>query len=444
MNVPPPPAAAGPASAANLRGALRPFPILSLGILAMLAAFLWLELWSVDLLRARRLRWGVLAAVLLIVGLYARAKWRGWRFDVPLFIAGAVILLMGFSALWSTHRLLSLAYALAGGAIMIAYLLGARLVVLSEGVRRPAQVMVAVHFALVVLSIAWWYLHPTQAYGELSGFAGIARNPNGLGIFLLLTLPFVLSEAWNCRGARRWALAALALVGIIMVFASQARGSQLALILLAPVVIHFVAPGIVSLRYLSRFGPSALALIAVLVVGLTLAAFGVLGASAQTWYQVHVYGQDTSVLYSRQRVWEHAIAQGLLHPLRGAGFGVLPGQVTYTMEDGTISSGTYETGSSVLLIWIELGVVGVLLVGALIGAHLVRAVHALRSAHPPLRDPRIVCIAGASISVAGGIIEMMFSGWLLSPGSAASHLFLFSLGYLGAIVAMPRHLSSRA
>jgi len=227
--------------------------------------------------------------------------------------------------------------------------------------------------ALIITS-AIAFLTPIGQLGDRT--RGILGNPNALATLLVLAIPLLM------RG--RWRL--VLPLALALLLSTASRAGIVAVITGMTFYIVAALTRRVTLRILAALLAAA---------GLIVAVLGLESASL-TSKPLGQSPSEVSVLrfeHSRQLEWYAAMETWQSSPFIGNGFG----------------AAEIETGSSFLKILVDLGLLG--LVTAL-PFLLFLAQRLIKST-----DPRVVG------TIAGGLVNSAFEGWLLTAGSAFFLMF---------------------
>jgi len=400
--------------------------------------------------RTSEARWamlGVLAAVAVLVAA-ARPR-RPLVVPAPALLAGVFVVLAAASTLWSVDPRLTVKKTaanalLVGTAFLLAYACEGR----RERVERVLHgvlggaVLVAVA-GLVVLSVDRTDAAPGKVDQFLSRFQGFGERPTTDAMLYALALPvaaLVVVRARSVRG-RALGIAAFALVDTLLIF-SGSRGPQ----------IGGIAGTVVLGLVLSRRGllvlAAAVAATTVLAVVVVLAqtqgrppapqpgstasapatASRPAASSPGELAQELGHGSNTdqrTIFGSSGRLgaWSFAIRQGNERPGLGFGFGT---------EERVFENHTYgyegnQVSSSWIGLYLQLGLVGVLLLLAIWGSLAATLLGLVRRG----RDP--VALAAAGVVVAALPLTFVES-WIYAVGNVATVPFWISALLLGAFV----------
>ncbi len=238
--------------------------------------------------------------------------------------------------------------------------------------------------AAIGVSIALWIAAPERALvgGRLVGFMSSAT---GFADLVVLVTPAIVAS--RRRAWVMWPVAG------VLVWASGTRGAALALLV-----------GLIS----SVFGRAKFGGRVLLVAGLGATLYFTLPSILA---EATVAGAGSSTLLrgnnSRAAVWSRAWESAQNHVVFGAGLG----------------SPTSETGSSILAVLIEFGVVGMLLVGIVVFTAFRR--------RESLADWRFT-------TVLAGSVLALFEGWLVSAGTVFSAIYWLCV--VSLIAGAPRPL----
>lgn len=381
------------------------------------------QLWSVF----QYLRWPFLggATVILTLRFFFRRQVVGrptpnrFEFLLVLFVAISGATLMTTAAVWLTALKLS-------ALVCLFYLSSRAAAHLVEAYgpsapRRLALGLLVYPLGLVVLPIADFFFSfglPVIWNGRFVGYFG---NPNVWAVLAILLLPWVAGALF--RRSRRPSVgrAALAGLGVLTIgYTLLLSGSR------AGMLGALAAATVFCLVHANRRVAAVVLLLSVLVSTRILANPDLLSKWASRYLYKHKEGQ-TELLQSRLRPWEAAQSNFERHPWLGLGFGVTTeGQADWA-GDIRSGAGTRETGSS---FWGTLSQVGLLGSSPLFLSILWAVWKAGRFAWK-VKDPWFTAIYGSTLAL---ILNAVFEGWLIAPGSFASTYFWIQCFFLNAMM----------
>ncbi|MGV8851206.1 MAG: O-antigen ligase family protein [Rhodoglobus sp.] len=279
-----------------------------------------------------------------------------------LIVLGALTLAISFT--WSE--------LLAGLARVLRILIGASLLfelVIATIVRGPilpwtAQPEVAVPGYDKIPKMLYWSrneLFETFDDGRIQGFVG---NANHLGFLALLAL-IAFSIQWTIGGAgKRWSIIWLALAGITLFFTRSAT-----------VTVALVAVAITALALLLIRSRRSAAVQRWISVGfVALAGAGIFVGLAMRSTIFELLGKSSD-LTGRAGIWQTVIELAQQRP--GFGWGWISFWMPWTepfkglvIRNGVVQVQAHDTW---LDLWLQLGIVGVVVFGALVISSLLRA-----------------------------------------------------------------------
>lgn len=254
--------------------------------------------------------------------------------------------------------------------------LGLGLVLACLAIAQRAEALrtgLAAAFIILVVATAAITIFSPQSSLLGGRLRGPLANPNTLGAALPLLAP---AAANTCKRFRfpLWAIT------ILMAWQTGSRAALLAL------AIQVTAACWSKMAPMTRAG-AALATPVIAAYALPTLRSDSTNAGAG----------DASVLRannSRDTVWAYSSELAHLNPVRGQGF------ASYDSR--------FETGSSFYAVWIQGGSIGIALIALAIVYSLLRS--------KSYSDWRL-------ITMAGGIINAIFEGWLIAPGSVMCLIF---------------------
>jgi O-antigen ligase len=269
-------------------------------------------------------------------------------------------------------------------------------------------------FAIVALAVVVLGIPSDKAFDipteGMALYQGAVTGSNLLGIIEAMAVPFL---AWRLYAARRnlpLACVFAVLLGLTAIFTvlSGSRGAMIALLLSL-------------LGFTLAFG--VLRFILILAVGATVSlAVLVSSPSANDAVRRIIYKAretDQSLFYTRQSTWEESWAMAKRGGSVGAGFGVSIGSDTVDVGLTAVGYGR-EKGNSQLAILEELGIVGLILYGAMLLALFVPLVRTMASTWD--RSRRIACglVLGGLLGI---LSQSLFEAWFVAPGAPESSFF---------------------
>lgn len=256
------------------------------------------------------------------------------------------------------------------------------------------------------VEIMYCLLFPGAAWsdGRLRAMSG---NPNGLGLIIMITLPFIYWYLLSDQKPKyKFYFYPAILVAISLLILSASRGSLIALSICMIIMTVKLVP-----KYV---GYVILLFMAMIIV--------------TTFYDINApsKGFDSTVvsqrfqkggLTGRQEAWQKALEVGIEKPVFGHGFGTAAD--TFGSLEFKEHYGAYPH-NFILHIFVDLGFIGVLLVAML---HLVL----LRYFYTVFSKQYTVVDKGLPYLVAGiylaGFFNAFFESWMFSAGSPSAFPF---------------------
>lgn len=326
----------------------------------------------------------------------------------------ATVLLRVASTLWSPLRGYTAMRSISLTVLFVFLFAFCTRVVVHGRLRLVAYVIALITAVCIIPGVVLWAagytLVPISGFELWKGqrFSGILMNPNQIGVCVAVCLPLVTALWWE-RKRRLWLVVLIAACLLSLVYA-ESRAGMLGTVL---GIATFFAVGW-RVRWFVVLGGFALFLgwLAInLSHDLELAAFS---------YATHrdpTYLRDNPDEISVQRVAATRLRQWLpgwrlvkQRPILGQGYGV--------GGTGARAAGGQEFGyalhNSYLQVWQENGLVGLLLLAAIVLVVLWRI---LKSFAIPKSLPTSLLWAGLAGSCVGGLADCFFESWLLSVGN---------------------------
>lgn len=411
-----------------------------------------------------RVRWAALAALTAVAVTYAATRpGRRLRPDRIVWLAAAFLALVLVSASWSSDAPLTL-----GRAVTLLFLFlaaGAIAFGTGEGERTAGYVLLALLAGAAAIAVGGGIDLAVESERALvpatttspTRYNGLGGNPNMMAMLLAVSLPLA---AWAFLEARstlgKAVSAAVFLVFDASLVASGSRGALLA-----------AAVGLAALALALPFRRRIRAALALGAVGLLALNLGltqlpqraernpvlnpefgsqiplgprdaqfILPLESELGFPSEGFrakGQPRSLFSTsgRTSAWEGALDQVLERPALGYGFGTEDRVFVdrfYTFYSSNVENSFLGTA-------LQLGVVGLGLLLALVGAVAARAVRALGSLSGPARPVAAACIG----VVAAGLVLALTQSYLTSVGNPATVPFWLSAFLLAALAAPPRH-----
>ncbi len=431
--------------------------VLELAVPLLLAvtvlAFLLSSSWSVS---AQRLgsqgRWAALFVLAVLAAVWA---WLERRPGIPLLYvpAGLFLLAALVSAAWSVEPQLSVGRAISLAVLFAAAALMSR----GAGGRAAAagRLLDAILGATVVAALAGFaaYVVAPQSASVGSGLSafrlqGIGQNPNTVSMLAAVGIPIAAAGLFRGTPLRRLAaLGAFGLLGLTILL-SRSDGAAIGAVAGVVAVGLLLRPG-----WLRRLTAVAVALG---VVGIVVLYFALPPASVQEQLNADYPYVDYSTVQpdseigrpdlggsqptrsvlntsGRAEAWREAIGQAEKRPVLGYGFGTE--EKVFIDRSYVFQSGRPE--NSYIGLFMQLGLVGVVLLLAIAGALALAARRALREPDPELHAVAVVATAGVVV----GFVLAVYQSYVYSVGNVASAAFwtcAFLLASLGPAARIPR------
>ena len=240
-------------------------------------------------------------------------------------------------------------------------------------------------------------------------FVGLLGNANAWAMLVVIVLPWCACLLF--RKARYWSGARFALGAAVALLAYSLllSGSR------AGLIGGLVAISFLSVVHLNRRVGAAVLLIAFFFSVRAAADPDYIPRTVQKYLYKHkVSGED--VFQSRRDSWKRAEQSFRERPWMGYGFGITSATQASWTPDIQSGAGTVETGSS---FWGTLGQVGILGAAPLFAAVLLLACRAVRFCWL-VHD---AWLTGVCASLLALLVNAVFEGWLLAPGSFTTFYF---------------------
>ena len=277
--------------------------------------------------------------------------------DLVVFFFSVLILLSGF---FSAGGKVSLGQAVLYCALLVSYFPTVNLIRSREWVRRASVTFAAFSaFAALVGVFQFFGGGFESGWLDSSDFSGITvritatfENPNVYAAYLLLVIPFVLSELLESRTPKkRMFYAVTLLLSAFCMIETWSRGAWLGLCL--SLVLYFLAYSAKSLPYIAFCG--------------TLGALGISLFAPNVSKRFMSIGNfsDTSVSY-RISAWRGIVKMLRYDWFGGIGFGEGAFSAVYPMFAYSGATAVRHAHSLYLQIVTEMGVVGLLIFGVIV------------------------------------------------------------------------------
>ncbi|UCF80986.1 MAG: O-antigen ligase family protein [Acidobacteriota bacterium] len=364
-------------------------------------------------------RWLVLAVGLLPFVWRAVSQYRGRMVLTRYHLAWIAFLVFIFtSSLYSENFLLTFAKSIS---VLLVFLAMAVMLYyhLKFNPKDFGTLMVMLAYSNVVVTV-WSFLHVIGAAGAVG--KTVLGNPNSLGAFLTLTLPYVVYQFYNSMN-RPVRISWLVLVGMNFFFLLRTHSRASLLGVLVGVSLYWFARNRAGFAYF---------------VGLLFLAFVMQitfsPAMRHSFLQTYIYkGSVTGdALRSRRSTWERQWDVFKKYPLTGVGFGLSEGCGKYWTFSLSSGAAMKESGSSLMMLMegggLPAAVLGYLPPLMLIyyGGQRYRRIILERSTLSEEEDRMCVLLAGC----VGGFINCQFEGWLYAAGSMWSIFFWYQAALL--------------
>jgi O-antigen ligase len=280
--------------------------------------------------------------------------------------------------------------------------------------------LMGVLFYVNAAIVVWSLLYRPQL-GMGSAGATVLGNPNSLGAFLTLTLPYVVYQHYNSK-VRFVKILWLALLGLNFFFLlrTQSRASILGVVV--GVSLYWFARNRAGFTYFATF------LFVAFVAQITVSP-----AARINYLQTYFYkGPITEdVLRSRRLSWERQWDVLKRHPLTGVGFGLSEGQGEKWEFSFRSGRAMKEPGSSLMMLLEGGGLPGAVLgflPPLMLIFHGVQRYRRLLARSDLSKEEDTMCALLAGC--VGGFINCQFEGWLYAAGSMWSILFWYQAAML--------------
>ncbi len=326
------------------------------------------------------------------------------------------------TATWSQNPNLTIAKWAVFVMASAVFLYGGVAIGRTRAMANPFTPIAPLLFAGIGASLLAVALNPSGSY--VSGlFQGHVDGPNMLGTTLALSTPWLILElhrVWHQPG-KRAALIGLICVGATFLLMSRSRGAMLFTLVLLTV-------GILAL-------PTTRRTITVLcAVMLLLSSYVMFPDFFATTAQTYVYKSSARVFETREDTFDLSLERAREGGNFGIGYGISSGESwEWNWELTSVGFGR-EKGSSQLALLEEMGVVGLVLYGLLLGGIFLVLVFEGRRARR---------VEGATLLyyvmigfVIASVAHSTFEAWFTSPGSPEACVFWAVVGLgIGALQA---------
>jgi O-antigen ligase len=339
---------------------------------------------------------GIIASGICMLAIVERGSLR--PLNAAHSLMGVFVLWAAISYLWSLDRDATLVQA----AVYLRLLFLVWLIwQLASEQGEPTRLLQAFVLGTFAAGLDTIYQFVRQNEAAYQRYAGAGANPDDLGLMVALSVPIAYCCFIRNRGRIRWLYAAhMALAGTTIVL-SATRGGALAV----GVGLLIVPATAASLKR-----RQTVAILATLVL---LVAAGLFLAPASSRERLATIPEELSggSLSGRTPIWAAGVELFQEHPFIGVGAGAYQNSVRQILIVGEVAHNTF------LSIVVELGIVGLAIFCALLGALLIRALEL------PWLPKRLwlVCAAVWFVGVSNLTWEMRKPTWLLFGLLLAHH-----------------------
>lgn len=351
-------------------------------------------------------RWGVLLAV-FVVALVVRRTGGIVKPSVSLMVLLLCFLNFGVLLPFAVNPVLAGAKWLVFAIFLLICLL------LTSNLHSRAHILQYIR-PLIPVFLAYIWLNPLgliflpQPFGY--GVAGVMRNPNSLGLYLVLfALPLVLYclETTTSDWQRKLYLATSVLAVILVIGCGSRTAVGAAAILLA-----------IGFWRWERFNGRRIRALKVLLIGGFFLIIPFKSPDIETF--VYKYPDAHTLLESRTPYWDATYQAFLERRWAGAGFGIQASEGKSSLTYATTNSlRRAEQGSTFLGLLEEVGVLGGVPFFFLLIVTAFRQILVLWFSHDPLQ----ILFARSMVA---GLVWAVAENYLLALGNAASILFFLS------------------
>jgi O-antigen ligase len=339
---------------------------------------------------------GIVASGICVLAILERGSVRPLKADHILM--GLFVFWAAVSYLWSLDRDATLVQT----AVYLRLLLMVWLIwQLSSEAGQPARLLQAYVFGTFVAGLDTIYQFLRQNEAAYQRYAGAGANPDDLGLMAALSVPIAYCFFIESRGRMRWLyVVQMALAGTTILL-SATRGAALAV-----VVALSIVPATAAL--LKRRQVVAISATLALLV-----AAGLFFAPATSTERLATIPEELAggSLSGRTPIWAAGVELFREHPFIGVGAGAYRNSVRQILIVGEVAHNTF------LSIAVELGVIGLAMFCALLGALLIRVLEL------PWLPKRLwlVCSAVWFVGVSNLTWEMRKPTWLFFGLLLAQH-----------------------
>lgn len=325
---------------------------------------------------------------------------------------GPLFVLASLSASYSLAPLLTAQRAASGLFVLLGFGLGIPLFFPRIGDRRQlVRYMTWLIGGAVLYSLFQAGTGAGSDNAEIQRASGVFRNPNTLGL-LAMQAAFLFAYWWR-RESRRLHRALMLAPVLGVATATLISGSRASVLGL---LVGFLVLAGVTVQIERRAFRRAFGIAVVLVATLFV---------TELFFPEYLAGALRTETSSRTVLWERGLKIGMEQPLLGAGFGA--GDILFARDiENLRRMGIFLSGShsSPLRLFVDLGIVGVLLVTFA----FVRILGHSRKYFARFEDRKL---GGTLFAlVAASLVNSVFEGWMFGFGSASAVPFWLCLALL--------------
>jgi hypothetical protein len=260
-------------------------------------------------------------------------------------------------------------------------------------------------------------------YRGQMGKAGttVLGNPNSLGAFVTLTLPYVVYQHYNSK-KRLVKILWLVLLGLNFFFLLRTHSRASLLAVLVSVSLYWFIRNRAGFAYFMSI------LFLAFMMQITVSP-----TARRNFLETYIYKGPASgdVLRSRRTNWERQVDVFKRRPLTGVGFGLSEGRGagwTFSFRTGGAMK---EPGSSLTML-MEGGGLPAVVLGFLVPLMLIfhggQRYRRILARSDLSKEEDIMCVLLAGC--VGGLVNCLFEGWLYAAGSMWSILFWYQAALL--------------
>jgi O-antigen ligase/tetratricopeptide (TPR) repeat protein len=279
--------------------------------------------------------------------------------------------------------------------------------------------------------------------GELAGHWKVSStlgHPNFLAAYIVLSLPLIAGLIPALQGRKRWTLLTIAAIDLFALLLSVSRGGYLGLLSATAVFLFLVtwtrSWAWVRARILNRrvLIPAALTVTTLIILASVLVPIFFSRLEESERERILAFSPARNSL--RMAIWTSSLRMALTHPILGYGIGSFDVHYPdFQVKDERISRlmrgrVLNHAHSEYLEVWIEEGLIGLIIYIAFLVSLLAPAVRRIRSWNQP--DDRYL-LFGLIAGIAGFLTQNLVSVTMRKAGPAS--LFFLGLGMLVGITA---------